>query len=248
MGNERAAYEAQEEEELKTRMGGYYNASADGGCDAIMDEIHARLQRTIPHVNEVRRRLGDAAAQQYRSDIETLEDRGWNLNIAPDDAMRSSGATTRRCAGRAQELRDVTQLVGMAALPSESDAVEAYVQMIEHRKRFRKERRVELKQRNKTALRNARSFGFWFPYARDSPKWLADPATAELAPIFLSLVAAARSRLAPQRCVMQYVPKRRLTRRAARELLRNIAALVAFVDPTVSAMLPPSPKKRKRRR
>lgn len=60
MGNERAAYEAQEEEELKTRMGGYYNASADGGCDAIMDEIHARLQRTIPHINEVRRRLGDA--------------------------------------------------------------------------------------------------------------------------------------------------------------------------------------------
>lgn len=210
-----------------------------------MDEIHARLQRTIPHVNEVRRRLGDAAAQQYRSDIETHEDRGWNLNIASDDAARSSGATTRRCARRAQELRDVTQLVAMAALPSESDAVEAYVQMIEHRKRFCKERRVELKQRNKTALRNAQSFGLWFPYARDSPKWLADPATAQLAPIFLSLVAAARSRLAPQRCVMQYVPKRRLTRR---ELLRSIAALVAFVDPTVSAMLPPSPKKRKRRR
>jgi hypothetical protein len=118
--------------------------------------------------------------------------------------------------------------------------------MIEHRKRFRKERRVELKQRNKTTLRTARSFGFWFPYTRDSPKWLADLATAELAPIFLSLVAAARSRLAPQRCVMQYVPKRRLTRWAARELLRNIAALVAFVDPTVRAMLPPSPKKRRK--
>lgn len=37
---------------------------------------------------------------------------------------------------------------------------------------------------------------------------------------------------------MQYVPKRRLTRRAARELVRNIAALIEFVDPTVSAVLP----------
>lgn len=29
------------------------------------------------------------------------------------------------------------------------------------------------------------------PLAAGSPKWLADPATVELAPIFLSLVAAA---------------------------------------------------------
>jgi hypothetical protein len=117
MGNEHVAYEAQEEEELKTRMGGYYNALADGGCDAIMDEIHVRLQCTIPHVNEVRWRLGDSEAQQYRSDIETLEDRGWNLNIAQDEAVRLNA--TRRCAGRAQELRDVTRLVGMAALPTD---------------------------------------------------------------------------------------------------------------------------------
>ncbi|ELR16277.1 uncharacterized protein ACA1_202500 [Acanthamoeba castellanii str. Neff] len=40
MGNEHVAYEAQEEEELKMWMGGYYNALVDGGCDAIMDKIH----------------------------------------------------------------------------------------------------------------------------------------------------------------------------------------------------------------
>lgn len=42
----------------------------------------------ILHVNKVRWRLGDSVAQQYCLDIETLEDRSWNLNITQDEAVR----------------------------------------------------------------------------------------------------------------------------------------------------------------
>lgn len=233
-----AAYEALEEEDLMQRLGVdacevLLGESGNAGLcrSAIIEEIESRLHRTLPAIAEVRRRLGDEAAEEYRCDIETLEQRGWNLSVARDAPAPSPGpaCTVMRKAGRAQELRDIAQMVSMAALPQPSDTIEAYVRMVERKKRFRRERRVELKQRNRSALTFARSLGFWFPYARDSPKWLKDPATAKLAPTFLELVRAARSRLAPQRCVMQYVPKRRLTRRAARELLKNMSMMVKFL-------------------
>jgi hypothetical protein len=259
LSDERAAYEAMEEDDLKARLGGYYPSAcgavandaplADvhcGGWNAVMEEIESRLQRTLPSIGEVRRRLGDDSAEQYRCGIESLEERGWTLTVARDaPSPRMLNGTcisivrpTRRV-GRAQELRDIASLVEMASLPEPSDTVEAYVRMIERKKRFRKERRVELKQRNKSALRTARSFGFWFCYAKDASKWLNDPATAEMAPAFLALVKAARAQLAPQRCVMQYIPKRRLTKRAARELLGNMAMLVKFLDPNVKRVRAP---------
>lgn len=166
-----AAYEALEEEDLMQRLGVdacevLLGESGNAGLcrSAIIEEIESRLHRTLPAIAEVRRRLGDEAAEEYRCDIETLEQRGWNLSVARDAPAPSPGpaCTVMRKAGRAQELRDIAQMVSMAALPQPSDTIEAYVRMVERKKRFRRERRVELKQRNRSALTFARSLGFWF--------------------------------------------------------------------------------------
>jgi hypothetical protein len=242
-------FNAEEEVELKARLGGYYvsacglgngpndltggsSAATGGGRNAILNEIESRLDRVLPSVGEVRRRLGDETAEQYRCDVESLQDRGWTVNMRKDNpsAPQNTQIKVTRKTGRAQELREIAQLVSMAAMPNPDDRIEAYVQMVEAKKKFRRERRIELKERNKAALRKARSLNIWFAYHKDSGKWLNDSSTAKFAPVFLALVHEARKRLAPRRRVLQYVPKRRLTRRAARELPLNMANLIAFLE------------------
>jgi hypothetical protein len=124
-------FNAGEEKELKSRLGGYFASAcgavandaplADvhcGGWNAVMEEIESRLQRTLPSIGEVRRRLGDESAEQYRCGIESLEERGWTLTVArgaPSPRMLNGTCIsivrpTRRV-GRAQELRDIASLV-----------------------------------------------------------------------------------------------------------------------------------------
>lgn len=90
-----AAYEALEEEDLMQRLGVdacevLSGESGNAGLcrSAIIEEIESRLHRTLPAIAEVRRRLGDDAAEEYRCDIETLEERG---GISP-----SRGTSPRR--------------------------------------------------------------------------------------------------------------------------------------------------------
>jgi len=101
---------------------------------------------------------------------------------------------------------------------------------LRRKQRERRDRRAELRERNGPVAELARSFGFWFPYSRDAPKWLSDPLTRDLAPSFLGMVRAARAVLVPQRCVMQYVPKRRLTRQSATQIPENMRRIARFLE------------------
>jgi len=262
-----AAFEADEEHEIRSRLGGYYawarglekgdhhhhhatgendygddnggEPMAAGGKAALLDEIESRLSRLLPSVKAVRERLGEDAAQNYRADLEQLECRGVQLSVQSDLASAEQDraawprgplkikVTRKSC--RSHELRELTQLVSLAAIADPDDRVEAYIRSIQAQKRSRQERRVELKERNEWAIKRARGFGIWFCYAKDEPKWLADPSTREAAPIFLALVRRARRKLANQRCILQYIPKRRLTKHASKELLANITNLVTFL-------------------
>lgn len=252
------AYEAEEELEIRQRLGGYF-ASAYGldktendelrgqpfsnhGRTAILNAIDSRIDRLLPSIDEVRERLGDDVAENYRADLEQLQNRGIAPVLATYPVAKSTNHSSAspthfkaprlkviRKSCRSQELREMTQLVNVAAISDPDVRVEAYIHNIHTKKQSRSQQRLALKERNTWAIEKARSYNIWFCYAKDEPKWLADPSTCETAPVFIALVREARRKLANQRCILQYIPKRRLTRHASKQVLDNIKHLLVFL-------------------
>ena len=217
-----------------------WNEATLSQAPAILDDItlegaftEALLKlRHPPTFDQVASRLGLAAAERYLVDREQIESHPW-LSQEELDGTPPPGGERRRIA-------DLVPLFSVVNQPTRSAALQAFKEHRAHVQVRRRKNRTRLRETNTPIIVRARSLGIWFPYKRDHPEWSHDPRTKDRSPYFLSLVRVVRDVMAKERCILQYMPKRKLTKKTVADLDRNMTAMQRYlvsrgVQPPIAA-------------
>lgn len=212
----------------------------------IFDRIDALLQR-LPAYDQVASRLCPADADAYMRDLEAIEASvmgggGGGIQI---DQSASVSAAASAAAGSQQRFRTRTemrallalihQLAGAAAIgdceTARSAMIEVYVAHLQSQKQARQRRRRNIKAQNTDAIRFVRDrLHLWFPYPQEVQDWSDDPRTAAVWPQFAALIDVTRQHMGRERCLLQYVTKRRLTNKNIQDIERNMEAMRLYLE------------------
>jgi len=131
---------------------------------------------------------------------------------------------------RAQVVKacDTLNILASVDPPSVAAAYEQYQVGI---KNDRRQKRMEIKQKNEPLRAKAVQLQMWFPRAEQVDQWRTNPETAHLFDEFTTALQQAREKMRKtERGIMQYVPKRRLTPRTVLDLEANVRRLREYVS------------------
>lgn len=190
-------------------------------------EALASLQNP-PTYDDVRSRLGVAAAERYLIDRERIESRSWISSQIGDTPTSGSRRLAQKVA-----------LFSVLNQPTREQALRAYTEYRAHEQLRRRRNRARLRSTNTPIIERAQALHIWFPYKNDAREWKNDPRTATRAPSFLLLVSRVKQVMAKERCILQYIPKRRLTKRTVADLDRNTDAMRQYLSSQGATTTPP---------
>lgn len=216
----------------------------------IFDRIHALLQR-LPTYDQVSTRLGRGDADTFMRDLETIEasvigSGGGGLQIDQSAAVSQRFRTRtemRSLLALVHRLAEAATVSTMDCERARTAMIDVYVAHLEGQKAVRQHRRRNIKAQNTEAIRFVRDrLQIWFPYPNEAGEWAADPRTAAVWPELSALIETTRQCMGRERCLLQYVTKRRLTNKNIQDIERNMEAMRLYLE----ARHPPPPRRPQR--
>lgn len=185
--------------------------------DRIADEIEV-----VPHLEIVRKKLSLAAAQHYRAVLENLENKYWQLDCRKR-MLDADGSTWKK--------KRITRILDLCDVLNSSDVPAAFQELQDREKRARSRKRARIRAQNEDVIRRAQKLDIWFPFDTDMDpkrqgKWCSHPCYEELK----ELVKETRERMREERCLRQYIPKRRCTKQNTEDLQRNMDQMRMYLD------------------
>jgi len=173
---------------------------------------------TLPSIENVRQRLGEQAAADYRALREDLE----TSSHVPIDTSNERRMGTAHIA-------DILALLPIAAIRDREEAIDAYLSHVEQRRNVIRNRKRSLRENNRPVARVAKRLCVWFPYKTDEHRWLGNEHTAVVFSRWKAGIASLRILLKRYRRLIQYVQRRRFSMRAVEDVERNIATIESYV-------------------
>lgn len=201
------------------------NDSAYGEFEAAVRAFDELIDRccTLPTCDIVRRRVGIPEAEHYRQCLESVEDReDVDLNI---DAKESAKIRWRK--SKVEELVQLVSLIAANETPYEAGL--AYMEQQEREREEKRKRRRERRRLNEPVRQRAKALGLWLPRAKDWAEWEKFPALKDRFQYFRVLVDQVEAKLRKEKCILQYVPRRKLTKEALRHFDSNLQAMSAYL-------------------
>ena len=127
------------------------------------------------------------------------------------------------------ELQEIVELLGIIRCGDKEQSIDEYEQYKKRKHRENQEKRERIRSTNQSLIQKVHDLGIWFPYPKDKGKWEANPHIGERAVFFFELVKQVKERMRKQRCLLQYINKRRLTGKTILDLERNLDAMNAYL-------------------
>jgi hypothetical protein len=218
-------------------MSGYWDVAMNSLDKNVVIPKHRRSARTItvsqiasrcsriPTVSMVAKRIDVKTAEQYRADLETLQ----NNNV-----VYSHIGEMRKGASKLEVYEVVHTVRILAAFGDLPDVcVAEYERFRRHLTALRTAKRRELGKKNTPYINKAKSLGIWMPKQRDIHKWSASPHSHAL----FGMVRLTRLIMTSdpnERGVLQYIPKRRPTADSLSDIQRNIECMKNYCNQYVS--------------
>lgn len=199
-------------------------AESGGTTDGVLRHIFLRFKR-FPPVSRVIEVFGTERGERYKASLEEIE----------SDSVKNALFPAERppYPWKKLDMDAAVRLVVEVIAPHEqgheiSQAYAEFVGELQARKRERAamgeaESVIEKK-------RIARSLEIWFPLTKDVETWRTDPRTAPHMAEFERLMKATISRMRLVRSYLQYIPKRRLSQAACKDMRANMERMRIYIE------------------
>jgi len=186
----------------------------------LYDELMGKLVE-MPTYDVVEQKLGTEEAESYLIQQEEIEN---------DPVLNGAFDFTNRFTSKVQ-IEKLLALFSIVAdgLGDKEVIIDGYEQYKRARSREDRERRERLRTINEPLIKKIKEIKLWFPRPKDHALWLQHPQTRDRAAHFLELVEQVRSLMKKHHCVLQHIPKRKLSSSAIGELDNNMQALSAYL-------------------
>jgi hypothetical protein len=199
-------------------------ASAGDTLEGVLGHIFSKFKR-LPPVERVRDLFGAERAEQYKRALEEAESEPTVMALMPTDRSPYPWKKIDMDAA-------VTLVVDILTATSDSQEMsQLYEDFLGELKARRRERSnmcatASAKERKQVA----RDLGIWFPLSKDVELWRKDPRTAPKMQEFEKLMGLVTSRMRLVRSYLQYIPKRRLSVMACKDLDANMARMKIYLQ------------------
>lgn len=199
-------------------------ASAGDTLDGVLRHIFSKFKR-FPPVERVRDLFGAERAEQYKGALEEAECEPTVNALMPTD--RSPYPWKKIDMDAAVTL--VVDILSSGAGSQEmSQLYEDFLGELRARRRERLKMSATTNSKEKKQV--ARGLGIWFPLSKDMELWRQDPRTAPKMQEFERLMKLVTSRMRLVRSYLQYIPKRRLSVMACKDLDANMARMTIYLQ------------------
>lgn len=180
--------------------------------EALWDEMLAQCEQ-LPSYDQVAEKLGIDVAETFLSDMESIE----NMPHGPE-----VGIEGRKKNFSKKVMEDITTLMSMLSVGDREVSITEYEQQKRSARKSQQIKRERIRDHSEPYRERARGLGVWFPYPGQLGSWKADARTAMYFPYLDEMLKRVKRKMKQEHCIMQYIPKRRLTAKTAEELPRNL--------------------------
>jgi hypothetical protein len=187
--------------------------------EALFQEILDKCEK-IPKYEDVEKKLGRVIAEDYLANTEQLEN---NLELYPYINEDKEYKFNKN------EMQEIVTLIGILANGDKERIIDEYEQYKKMKRRENQEKREKIKHSNTNIIARVKDLGIWFPYPNDVELWLNDARIVDKAEYFIEVVQKVKDKMKKERCLLQYIPKRRLTNKTVADIDRNIQVMHIYL-------------------
>lgn len=213
----------EEWKEMTEILNNYFNQNDTDMIYEIAEKI-----KNLPSYDVILDKLGEKRAEEYVGLIESIP-KGEvfiDVNIDYDMKFRKN---------KVVEIFETLKII--SDVYNDESVKNKYSHLIEKYKKYIKDVKSEIRykkqcmrENNASIIELLQEYNIWFPYNNDKEKWTKDIRVKDRGAYFIELSKQVENLMKEQKCVIQYIRRRRITKNSIKDLERNIESLSMYLN------------------